>query len=163
MNTISSTAAPLVGVEALAVTPTVLNVFLAYENLAAAFHASEQLTVMSRKDPAGLVIELSPWSFATLAESQWRSQAAAHVARAHLFVIAAYSAAPKLSLTIEAWLRSCLAQPREERVGVAALFHHSGGFDDANSPRLRCVQRIAQEAGCAFFAPGVRDDLANLV
>lgn len=163
MNTISSPAAPLEGAAAPPVASTDLNVFLAYENLAAALRAAESLAVLSRNDPDGLVVKLSPWSFATLAESQWRSQAAAHVARAHLLVIAACSAAPRLSVTIEAWLRSCLAQPREERLGVAALFHHSGGSDDANSPRLRCVQRIAQEAGCAFFAPGVRDDLANLV
>lgn len=163
MNTISSPATPFLGVETLVATPTDLHVFLAYENLAAALHASESLTVLSRKDPDGLVMKLSPWSFTTLADPQWHAQAGAYVERSHLLVIAAWSAAPKLSITIEAWLRSCLVQPREQCLAVAALFHTGGGPDDADSPRLRSVQRIAHEAGCAFFAPGVRDDLASLV
>lgn len=163
MNTISSPATSFPGIETLAANPTDLHVFLAYENLAAALHASESLTVLSRKDPDGLVVKLSPWSFATLVEPQWRAQAGPHVERAHLLVIAAWSAAPKLSVTIEAWLRSCLARPRAQSLAVAALFHHGEGPDGANSPRLRSVQRIAQEAGCAFFAPGVRDELASLV
>lgn len=163
MNTISLPAAPLAGVEMLAATPTELNVFLAYENLAAALHASESLAVLSRRDSDGLVVKLSPWSFATLAEPQWRAQAAPHVERAHLLVIAAWSAAPKLSVTIEMWLRSCLAQPREQCLAIAALLQNDDKPDDADSPRLRSVQRIAQEAGCAFFAPGVSDELASFV
>jgi len=163
MNTMSSPAAPLEGAEPLPAASTDLNVFLAYENLAAALRASDVLAVLTRKELDGLAVKLSPWSFATLAEPQWRAQAAPYVERAHLLVIAACSPAPTLSVTIEAWLRLCLAQPREECLAVAALFHHSGGPDDASSPRVRSVQRIAQEAGCAFFAPGVRDDLASLV
>lgn len=163
MNTMFSPAAPQEGAEALPAASTDLNVVLAYENLAAALRASDALAVLTRKEPDALAVKLSPWSFASLAEPLLRAQAVSHVECAHLLVIAACSAAPKLSVTIEAWLRSCLAQPREERLGVAALFHHSGGPDDANSPRLRSVQRIAQEAGCAFFAPGVRDELASLV
>lgn len=163
MNTITSPATPFLGVETLAATPTDLHVFLAYENLASALHASESLAVLTRKEPDALAVKLSPWSFAALAEPQWRAQAAPHVEHAHLLVIAAWSAAPKLSATIEAWLRSCLVQPREQCLAVAALFYTSGGPDDADSPRLRSVQRIAQEAGCAFFAPGVRDELARFV
>ena len=163
MNTISLPTVPLADAGTLAAAPTHINVFLAYENLTSALHASESLAALSRRDPDGLMVKLSPWSFATLAEPQWRAQAAPCVERAHLLVIAAWGKAPTLSVTIETWLRSCLAQPREQCLAVAALFHHGDGPDAPNSPRLRSVQRIAQEAGYAFFAPGVRDDLANLV
>ena len=160
---ISSPTASLVGLDAFSVTPTDLNVFLAYENLAAALRASESLAVLSRKDCDGLALKLSPWSFAALAEPQWRAQAATHVECVHLIVIAAYSAGARLPVAIEAWLQTCLAAVREDDLAVAALLHGSDGPDGAQSPRLRSVQRIAQEAGCAFFAPGLTGDLAGVI
>lgn len=140
-----------------------LHVFLAYENLAAALRAAEMLAALGRKDPTGLAVQLSPWSFAALEDPQWSARAVPYAARAHLIVIAACGAAPRLSATIENWLQTCLAQPREDSLAVAALFHRQDGPDDGDSPRLCSVQRIAHEAGCAFFAPGVTEDIACLV
>ena len=51
MNMISSPAAPFEGVETLPAASTDLNVFLAYENLAAALRASDALAVLTRKIP----------------------------------------------------------------------------------------------------------------
>lgn len=161
MNTNSSSATRRVGGEAISAPPTDLNVLLAYENMAAALYASESLATITRQEPAGLVVKLSPWSFAALAEPQWRVEAVVQVRRAHLLVIAAWSAAPDLPVAIEVWLRSCLRQPRAEPQAVAALFRHGAAPDGARSPRLRSVRRIAQEAGCAFFAPGVGEQLSR--
>jgi hypothetical protein len=91
------------------------------------------------------------------------AQAAPYAEHAHLIVIAACGAVPRLSAAIEAWLRTCLAQSHEGHLAVAALFHCRAGPDDANSPRLRSVQRIAREAGCEFFAPGVTGGPAYFV
>ncbi len=140
-----------------------LNVFLAYENLAAALRAAEMLAALGRKDPAGLAVQLSPWSFAALEDPQWSAQAAPYAARAHLIVIAAFGAVPRLSAVIEGWLQTCLAQPRDDSLAVAAFFHRHDGPDAGDSPRLRSVQRLAHEAGCAFFAPGVTGEIACLV
>ena len=140
-----------------------LHVLLAYENLAAALRATEMLATLSRKDPDGLAVQLSPWSFAALENSDWRAQAVPYAARAHLIVIAACGAVPRLSAAIEDWLQTCLAQPREDHLAVAALFHRHDRPDGGDSPRLRSVQRLAHEAGCAFFAPGVTGEIACLV
>lgn len=151
------------GIGAPSSAPADLHIFLAYENLAAALRASEALAVLRRREPDGLTVQLSPWSFSALEDPQLCAQAAPYVGRAHLIVIAACGAVPRLSATIEVWLRACLAQSHEDHLAVAALFHCRDGPDDANSPRLRSVQRIAYEAGCAFFAPGVTGEPAYFV
>lgn len=143
--------------------PTDLHVFLAYENLAAALRASEALAMLRRREPDGLAMQLSPWSFSALEDPQLCALAAPHAKRAHLIVVAACGAVPRLSAAIEAWLRTCLAQSHEGHLAVAALFHCRDVPDDANSPRLHLVQRIAYEAGCAFFAPGVTGEPAYFV
>lgn len=140
-----------------------LHVFLAYQNLASALRATEALTALSRKDPDGVMVHLSPWSFATLENPQGRALAVNDMERAHLIVIAAWGAIPRLSTTIEDWLRACLAQRPENHSAVAAFFGRDDHPDGADSPRVRSVQRLAQEAGCAFFGPGVTAEIAALV
>lgn len=163
MNMTSILVASHDGAGAPCITPTDLHVFLAYENLAAALRASETLAVLGRREPDGLAVQLSPWSFSALEDPQLCAQAAPYAERAHLIVIAACGAVPRLSAAIEVWLRTCLVQSHEGHLAVAALFHCRDGPDDASSPRLRSVQRIAREAGCEFFAPGVTGGPAYFV
>jgi hypothetical protein len=140
-----------------------MHVVLAYENLSAALHATEVLTSVSRKDPDGLTMHLLPWSFARLESPEGRALAATDVERANLLVIAESDATPRLSAAIEHWLKTCLTRRREIRLAVAAISRPYDRPNGGDSPWLHGVRRIAQEAGCAFFASPAVGELAGIV
>jgi hypothetical protein len=54
-------------------------------------------------------------------------------------------------------LKSCLARQRSANAAVAALFGRRDSPDRADSLRLKTVQNLAEEAGCAFFNPWATD------
>jgi len=148
---------------ALSVAAVDLCVFLAYENLSVALQAADLLDALKRKVSADVALHLSPWSFATLEAPEWRSRAMANVRRAHLIIIAASGSVRWFSPAMENWLKTCLRQSRENRPAVAAFLVRDDRLDFAETPRLRAVQRHAQEAGCAFIAPGMAEDIGRLV
>lgn len=143
--------------------PVDLSVFLAYENLASALFATETLTALSRRDPDGLIVQLSPWSFAALVDPLRRALATPDVGQAHLVVIAGGGALAPLPAPMVKWLKSCLVQRGNDRPAVVALFTHSYRSGRMESLRRRSVEHLAQETGCAFFSPGAAGELGNLV
>ncbi|MFZ5496540.1 MAG: hypothetical protein ACOZE5_14545 [Verrucomicrobiota bacterium] len=140
-----------------------LNVFLAYENLSSALFATETLTSLSHRDPDGLILQLSPWSFAALVDPVRCALAAPDVGQAQLVVIAAFGASAPLPRPLEEWLRYCLERRGDERPAVVAFLTRNRRSERTESPRRRSVERLAQETGCAFFCPGVARELGDLV
>ena len=130
-----------------------MNIILAYENLSAALWAAEAFTGLLRRSFEGQTTELSPWSFATLANPACRAQATDAATRADLIVIAASSGFKLLPAVVETWLGKCLSGPRRANGAVAAFFGHAHRPEAADSLRLQTVQRLAKEAGCQFLIP----------
>lgn len=147
-------------VETLSQSATELRVVLAYENLSAALDAAETLTMLSRKERDGLRLRLSPWSYAALGEPRCRAMALRDVGRADLVVVASRSTPHALSAMVESWLKTCLGRRGEPRLAIAALFGCDDHRDGTDSPRLQAVQRLAKEAGCVFFAPGLSSGIS---
>ena len=143
--------------------PVDLSVFLAYENLASALFATDTLAALSRRDPDGLIMRLSPWHFAALVDPQRRAMATPDVGQAQLVVIAGGYALAPLPEPMVAWLKSCLVQRGEARPAIVALFMRGAGSGRAESERRHSVAHLAQATGCAFFAPGVPGESARLV
>lgn len=143
--------------------PVDLSVFLAYENLASALFATDTLAALSRRDPNGLIVRLSPWSFAALVDPLRRALATPNVGQANLVVIAGGGARAPLPALMVEWLKSCLVQRGDDRPAVVALFTRGNRPGRVDSLRRRSVERLAQETGCAFFSPGVPGVLARLV
>ncbi len=141
--------------------PVDLSVFLAYENLASALFATDTLAALSRRDPDGLIVQLSPWSFAALVDPLRRELATPNVGQAHLVVIAGGGAPAPLPAPMVEWLKSCLVQRGENRPAVVALFTRGAGSGRVESQRRHSVAHLAQETGCAFFAPGVPGSLPD--
>lgn len=163
MNTVVPPAEPLDCAETPPTTTLDLRVFLAYENMASALHAAETLAAVSRRDPDGFAVQLSPWSFAALENSDWRAQAAPYVERAHLIVIAACSALPPLSSSMEEWLKTLLVRRHAAHPAIVVIFERDTRLDRGGGPRLQSVRRLAQAAGCAFFTPVGAEEIARLV
>ncbi len=132
-----------------------VEVFLAYENLAAALRVWDWLSGLSRRDPAGIRVRLSSWSFDLLSNRQMRARASSHFERAQLILVAMCSSAPELPDCVLKWLQGSLTVPRLHQTAVVGLFHDCNGCDDLGSARLRALRRVARRAGCAFFAPGI--------
>lgn len=143
--------------------PVDLSVFLAYENLAAALFATDTLTALSRKDPDGLIVQLSPWSFSTLLDPLRRASAAPTVGQARLVVIAGGGALAALPGPMVEWLKFCLVQRGDDHPAIVAIFTRGNHPVRAESLRRRSVERLAQETGCAFFSPGVPGKYTSLV
>lgn len=138
-------------------TPAEMTVILAYENIAAAMWAAETITALLRRIPDGPEPHLSPWSFSTLEDPEYRAHAMAAAVEADLIVIATSSVLRLLPLSVESWLGKCLTGRHNATTAVAAFFGRADLPDRVDSPRLQTVQRLAKEAGCAFFAPGVNE------
>jgi len=133
--------------------PHKLKIILAYENLSAALWAAETFTGLLRKSPEGADTQLLPWSFATLSNPADQAQATAAAAQADLIVIAPSSSFRLLPGFVESWLKKCLSVPRRTNTAVAALLRSAHRPEAPDSQRLRAVKRLAEEAGCRFFAP----------
>lgn len=143
--------------------PVDLSVFLAYENLASALFATDTLAALSRKDPGGLIVQLSPWSFAALVDPLRRALATPSVGQARLVVIAGSGALAPLPAPMVDWLKSCLVQRSEDRPAVVALFTRGNRPGRVELLRRHSVERLAQETGCAFFARGVPGEFAKRI
>lgn len=140
-----------------------LHVFLACESLSAALGAADALALLIRRDPEGLIVRLSPWSFAALENPRCRALVEPDVEKAALIVLASCNATQRLSAGVEHWLKLCLARRRDASSIVAALFEQGDNADGPDSPRLESVRRLAQEAGWAFFAPKAADEIAYVL
>ncbi len=137
--------------------PCGLHVLLAYENISAALWAAESLTNLFRRLPLGPQMSLSPWSFAMLADLEFRARAAEAAVDSDLLVVATSSDPRLLPAAVESWLTECLCGQTRAISAVAAFLGREGLFDGADSPRLKTVQRLAKRAGCEFFAPHAAD------
>lgn len=143
--------------------PSELNVVLVYENLSAIVWAAETLHGLFHRVPDGVKQQLSPWSFAMLGNRHRGSLALAAAAHTDLLVIAASSDVKPFPPAVENWLERCLARPCAARAVVAAVLGFTNRPDRADSPRRRCVQHLAQKAGCEFFAPRVASETLTAV
>jgi hypothetical protein len=130
-----------------------MNVIVAYENLSSALWAAESLPGLFRQIPGGMKPRLSSWKFSTLQNLEDRALAIAAAVQADLIVITLSSGFRLLPASVESWLGKCLSGRRRANTAVAALFGRANLLDNADSPRLQTVQRLAKEAGCAFFCP----------
>lgn len=143
--------------------PSELNVVLVYENLSAIVCAAETLHGLFHRVPDGMKQHLSPWSFAMLGNRHRGTLALAAAAHTDLLVIAASSDVKPFPPAVENWLERCLARRCAARAVVAAVLGFTNRPDRADSPRLHCVQHLAQKAGCEFFAPRVASETLTAV
>ncbi len=143
--------------------PGKMSILLAYENLSSALWATETLNGLFRRMPLRQEPRLSPRCFSALADSEHRTRTTALAAQANVIVIAVSSNIAQLPAYLEGWLEECLAAGREANTAVAVLFGNPHHPDPADSPRLRMVQRLAEKAGCAFFAPWLDADTVSLL
>jgi hypothetical protein len=137
--------------------PAVFNIVFAYDNLAAALWATEALDSFRAQLPDGAEPRLSPWSLATLENRACRAEATAEAVGADLIVVAISNRFSQLPISVEGWLRTVLAGRRKTSITVAAVFGDADLMDGADSLRLQTMQRLAEEHGCEFLAPGVTD------
>ena len=133
-------------------------VLLAYENLAAALRASELIGSLVRQISADDRALLRPWKFSSLERPDQSARAAASALGADLIVIAGSGTNHELPAFVETWLEKSLGRPRRLPTAVAALFSDPDLPDCPDSPRLQTVQRLADAAGCPFFAPGLPEN-----
>lgn len=138
---------------------TSMNVTLAYESMSSALWAAETLTDLLRKDRGAPALNLSPWCFGVLGNPAWCSLAAADTGKADIIVLSTSSKVmQQLPAPIEHWLAMCLRrQPRAGRLAVVAFFRSGKTHDGFDSPRLRKVQHLVQQAGAEFFAPALTE------
>lgn len=130
-----------------------MKIVLAYENLSAALWAAEAFAGLLHQSPNSAKTQLIPWSFSTLSNPDSNMQATDAAAHADLIVIAASSNFRLLPAFVENWLCKCLSGRRGPHTAVAALFGRANCLERADSLRLQTVQRLAEKAGCRFFAP----------
>jgi hypothetical protein len=151
MTTYASFPAGLGGAEEE--TGAKLNVMLLYDSINSANRAAQLIASLALREPNGLAINLSPMSFSTLSDATLNALATTDARNAHLIVITVSGRACHLPVPVERWLKIILTVGHEANLAVLALFVREERAERADSPRLRTVKSLVEEAGGSFFAP----------
>ncbi|MBI3849959.1 MAG: hypothetical protein HY298_06665 [Verrucomicrobia bacterium] len=134
-----------------------LNVVIAYDDIPAGQRAMRTLANLTRG--IGDEIEFRPqlWRFEFLEDPDWRAVAAAETINADILIIST-SSETELPVVVESWVRSCLAQKRDDTIAVVALLGSADKTDKSDSQRYQFMQRAARDGGFDFFAPSARHE-----
>lgn len=130
----------------------VFNIVILHDDVAAGQRAMGSLGRLAsrfRVDDAKLRPQF--WRFDLLQDADWFALALADAANADLLVFAA-SSASGLPVTVENWLKRCLARKRGSSAAVVALLPAEGNPETEESASLRCLQGVANDAGLRFVA-----------
>jgi hypothetical protein len=139
-----------------------IHVAIIYETLSAALWAVESLSGLLSQLLDSRKLRVTSVSFSKLEVVDYRALATAASARAEVILLATSGESKTLPDFVVSWLEECLTCRESAVATVATLFRCAETPDGAESPRLQCVQRLAQKAGRGFFPLVMGDSTIGL-
>jgi hypothetical protein len=133
-------------------TARAVQVFIAYDDLAAGVRAMHVLADLGKGLGDAIEFRPTPWSFELLINSHWRESAAGAALQADILMIAT-SCTRLSSAAVHQWIETILHRKRGMDSAIVALFGSDKGPDVSGSSCLSAIRTAAQTAGLAFFAP----------
>ena len=130
--------------------PPRLGVMVAYQDLAAAYHARATCGFLARKLRGEFAVDCRFWSFRALGVPDLQPQAARDASQADLLIVSSHpteAAPPEFLAWVDSWDRQ-KCQP----LATVSLLDPPIATASQSSPVRRHLQQVAHQLGIPFFA-----------